>query len=74
MAQKIRVVTRDGNFFDMDRPDSWSLTNYVSNVRASGCILNEQIYVPHDFIGCIFTFDTDAPPATMLKPAGTVMQ
>jgi hypothetical protein len=43
-------------------------------VRATGCILNEQIYVPHDFISCIFTFDTDAPPATMSKPVGTTMQ
>jgi hypothetical protein len=74
MTQKIRVVTRDGNFFDMDKPDNWTLPGYVSSVRATGCILNEQIYVPHDFISCIFTFDTDAPPATMSKPVGTTMQ
>ena len=68
MTQKIRVVTRDGNFFDMDQPEAFNMMGYVTNIRANGCIVNNQIYVPHDFIGCIFTYDTETPPATMVRP------
>ena len=67
MTDKIRVVTRDGNFFDMDKPDDFNMPTYVSSVRASGCILNMGLYVPHDFIGVIFTYNTDAPPATLVR-------
>lgn len=74
MTTKIRVVTRDGNFFDMDQPEGWSMLAYVSSIRASGCIVNEQIYVPHEFIGCIFAYDADAPPPTVKRTPGQVLQ
>jgi hypothetical protein len=74
MTQKIRLVTRDGNFFDMDQPEDFNMLQFVRSLRAEGCFVNSQCYVPHEFIGCVFTFNTDAPPATMIKPIGTVMQ
>ena len=74
MTLKIRVVTRDGNFFDMDQPPDFNMVGYVQSVRANGCIINMGLYVPHDFIGCIFTFDTDAPPATVVRPVQGTLQ
>jgi hypothetical protein len=73
MTLKIRVVTRDGSFFDMDRPAEFNMLNYVTNIRANGCIINNQLYVPHDFVGCIFTFDTDAPPPSTMRQ-GSILQ
>jgi hypothetical protein len=74
MTPKIRMVTRDGNFFDMDQPENFDLPTYVNAIRACGYALNKTLYVPHEFIGVIFTFDADAPPPTPVRPTGAVLQ
>ena len=71
MTQKIRVVTSYGGWFDMDEPPNFNLVNYVSSIRAAGYALNDKLYVPHEHIVTIFTFDTDVPPA--MPPSASTM-
>lgn len=63
MTQKIRVVTSYGGWFDMEEPPDFSLPQYVQSIRAAGYALNDKLYVPHEHIVTIYTFDSDAPPA-----------
>ena len=78
MAMKIRVITSYGGWFDMDQPPEFDLTVYVQAVRAAGYALNKQMYVPHEHIVTIFTFDTEAMPeqptpgSAPLGPTGTL--
>ena len=78
MTLKIRVITAYGGWFDMDQPKDFDLPVYVQSVRAAGYALNKTLYVPHEPLVTIFTFDTDAAPEqTMtgsqpLGPTGTL--
>ena len=69
MTLKIRVITSFGGWFDMDQPENFDLPNYVQAIRAAGYALNKTLYVPHDHIVTIFTFDTGAEPQPV--PHGT---
>ena len=78
MTQKIRVVTSYGGWFDMDEPPAFDLPAYVQAVRAAGYALNKTMYVPHEHIVTIFTFDTNnmpeqpVPGSAPLGPSGTL--
>lgn len=76
MTLKIRVVTLNG-WFDMDQPQDFDLPSYVKDVRAAGYVLNTQMYVPHDKLVNIFTFDSDNVPSMTsdtvpMGPSGTL--
>jgi hypothetical protein len=78
MTQKIRVVTSYGGWFDMDKPPDFQLPQYVQSIRAAGYMLNDMLYVPHEHVVTIFTFDSEAPPpmppsvSTMGSGSGTL--
>lgn len=68
--QWIRVVMKNGMFFDMDRPADFSMIGYVSAIRSTGYILNEGLYVPLDDIQSIFTYNGEVLAGTQ----GVVLQ
>ena len=78
MTLKIRVITSFGGWFDMDQPDNFDLPTYVNAIRACGYALNKTLYVPHEHVVTIFTFDTEAMPeqpvpgSSPLMPSGTL--
>jgi hypothetical protein len=78
MTLKIRVITAYGSWFDMDQPPGFELPAYVQSIRAAGYMLNATLYVPHEHLVTIFTFDTEAMPeqplpgGTPLGPTGTL--
>ena len=69
MTLKIRVITSFGGWFDMDQPENFDLPTYVAAIRSAGDALNKTLYVPHEHIVTIFTFDTEARP-DMPTPGG----
>jgi hypothetical protein len=62
MAQKIRVVTSYGGWFDMDRMPEFNLFQFATSLRATGFLLNETVYVPQEHVVSVFLFDSDTPP------------
>jgi hypothetical protein len=78
MTLKIRVITSYGGWFDMDQPEKFDLCTYVQAIRAAGYALNKSLYVPHEHIVTIFTFDSEAMPeqpvpgSQPLGPTGTL--
>ena len=78
MTLKIRVITAYGQWFDMNQPEKFELSVFVQAIRAAGYMLNPTLYVPHEHIVTIFTFDTEAMPeqpvpgSSPLMPSGTL--
>lgn len=72
--RKIRVTCSTGHWFDMDEPPGFELSQYVTSVRATGFMLNDRMYVPHEHVVSIFIYDVDNPPAEPARPQGSVLQ
>lgn len=60
--EMIRVVTKLGHYFDMDRPADFNMISFVTLIKANGHILNEHMFQPLDQIVSIFIFNVDSPP------------
>lgn len=61
-TQTVRVVLKNGFWFDFLADEQFNLTTYVSTIRACGYILNVSLYVPLTEIQAIFMYPTNAPP------------
>lgn len=68
--EHVRIVTEQGYWFDLDKPDDFSMVAFVMSIKANGHLLNERIWQPDDGIATIFVWSEDAPP----KQEGTVLQ
>lgn len=62
----VRFVTIAGNIdFKIGDPQApFVMAEQVNNLRASGYLMNDYLYVPVTSILAIFTFDSTAVPGT----------
>ena len=60
--QFVRVVTKQGFVIDLGMPDEFSMVGFSMSIRASGCLLNELLFLPLDQIATVFVWSEDAPP------------
>jgi len=61
-GRHIRVVTKQGLWFDMDMQVGFSMVTFVTAIKAMGQLINEAVYQPHDNIATIFVWSDAAPP------------
>ncbi len=74
MTHKVRIVTDNNGFFDLDKPDDFVLGVFVTSIRSAGYFLGDTVYIPVDKIVTIFVHDLDNPQAAPLKREGTILQ
>lgn len=58
----VRVVLSAASYVDFEAPEGFSLFRFVTDVRATGHWLNENLYVPASEIKGIFLWQGDTPP------------
>jgi hypothetical protein len=68
--RKCRVVikgTHGDNFADFSIDHTFHLPGFVTNVRATGLFMNDEIYVPAAEIRCIFIY-TEGSEGAVFRP------
>ena len=58
----VRVITKQGFVIDLDMPSEFSMIGFSMSIRASGCLLNDLLFLPLDQIATVFVWTEDAPP------------
>lgn len=60
--EKVRVVTKQGMWFDLDKPDDFNMSAFAASIRGNGCLLTEKLFQPLSEIATIFVWSEDKPP------------